>query len=335
VTGPGARAVAPRKSDDNYDTWLRARSDFIDSLQYRRDVIYAATDGSALQGSSKKTAAAFRAYRRSKLLARRTVGTGPVSAPDAEAYAIAMALGELTKPEHYDAKEIHIFSDCVPALQTAFDPSVRSAASARIISCQRIRPWFEARQDHVIHLYYVPGHKGILINELVDSDAQAQARSNEYQPDTISVSIARQTSEADALRAWTLDSRKPAIRGKQYLFSGRKPPKPTTKKGGGLFMRAFGSSNSLAARASRAITNHAPLGDYRRRFFPREPRDCVECNVEQTRAHVINTCTRYTRRRRNFLEFLKNSSDPGRECREFLVDNPSAFSFDDAPPTDN
>jgi hypothetical protein len=71
------------------------------------------------------------------------------------------------------------------------------------------------------------------------------------------------------------------------------------------------------------------------RFFPREPRDCVECDVEQTRAHVINICTRYTRRRRNFLEFLKNSSDPGREFLEFLVNNPSAFSFADAPPTDN
>jgi hypothetical protein len=34
------------------------------------------------------------------------------------------------------------------------------------------------------------------------------------------------------------------------------------------------------------------------------------------------------------LEFLKNSSDPGREFLEFLVDNPSAFSFADAP-TDN
>jgi hypothetical protein len=100
-----------------------------------------------------------------------------------------------------------------------------------------------------------------------------------------------QASESSALRAWTLDSRKPSVRGKQYLFSGRRPPKPTTKTGGGLFMRAFGSSNSLAARAARAITNHAPIGEYRRRFFPRQRRDCVDCGVEQTRAHVINICT--------------------------------------------
>jgi hypothetical protein len=37
----------------------------------------------------------------------------------------------------------------------------------------------------------------------------------------------------------------------------------------------------------------------------------------------------------NFLEFLKNSSDPGADFRDFLTDNPSAFSFADAFLMDN
>jgi hypothetical protein len=35
--------------------------------------------------------------------------------------------------------------------------------------------------------------------------------------------------------------------------------------------------------------------------------------------------------RQNFYEFLKNSSEPGPALRDFLKDNLTAFSFDDAP----
>ena len=39
---------------------------------------------------------------------------------------------------------------------------------------------------------------------------------------------------------------------------------------GRSWLKFFGYFNSLCARASRVITNHAPIGEYRLRFFPRE-----------------------------------------------------------------
>jgi len=41
-----------------------------------------------------------------------------------------------------------------------------------------------------------------------------------------------------------------------------------------LWLKHFGYSNSLCARATRLITNHAPIGEYRLRFFPREDFSC-------------------------------------------------------------
>ena len=38
----------------------------------------------------------------------------------------------------------------------------------------------------------------------------------------------------------------------------------------GSWLKYFGYSNSLCTRASRAITNHALIGEYRLRFFPKE-----------------------------------------------------------------
>ena len=44
---------------------------------------------------------------------------------------------------------------------------------------------------------------------------------------------------------------------------------------GGTQPKYFGHSNSLCARVIRAITNHAPIGEYRVRFFPREDFSCL------------------------------------------------------------
>jgi len=44
---------------------------------------------------------------------------------------------------------------------------------------------------------------------------------------------------------------------------------------GGSWLKFFGHSNSLCARAVRAITNHTSTGKYRLRFFPREEFSCL------------------------------------------------------------
>jgi len=43
----------------------------------------------------------------------------------------------------------------------------------------------------------------------------------------------------------------------------------------GPWLQSFGHSNSLCAHATRAITNHAPISEYRLRFFPREEFKCL------------------------------------------------------------
>ena len=42
----------------------------------------------------------------------------------------------------------------------------------------------------------------------------------------------------------------------------------------GLWLKVFGHSNSLCVHATRAITNHASIGEFRLRFFPREGFKC-------------------------------------------------------------
>ena len=92
---------------------------------------------------------------------------------------------------------------------------------------------------------------------------------------------------------------------------------------GGLWLKFFGhsNSNSLCARAMRAIVNHAPIGEYQLRFFPREDFTCP-CGLYliKTRRHILHECKRYNNywnpRRDTLAHFIL-----------FLEFNSSVFSF--------
>jgi len=65
---------------------------------------------------------------------------------------------------------------------------------------------------------------------------------------------------------------------------------------GGSWLKFFSYSNSLYARATRAITNHAPIGEYRLRFFPWESFNCPCGSYPvETRHHILHECERYNK----------------------------------------
>ena len=63
---------------------------------------------------------------------------------------------------------------------------------------------------------------------------------------------------------------------------------------GSLWLKYFGHSNTLYARASRAITNHTPIGKYQLRFFPRKEFRCSwELYLIKTRCHILHKYKRF------------------------------------------
>jgi len=90
---------------------------------------------------------------------------------------------------------------------------------------------------------------------------------------------------------------------------------------GGLWLKVFGHLNSLCTCATRAITNHAPIGEYRLRFFPREEFKCLCGRYPiESRHHILHECGRfngYWNPRRDSLNYFVM----------FLAFNPKAFSF--------
>ena len=94
---------------------------------------------------------------------------------------------------------------------------------------------------------------------------------------------------------------------------------------------AKGDASHLS-RIAHVLTNHAPTGEYRTRFFPNEPTACPHCDESalQTRRHILTECPWYVNVFPSLTDWGKNRRND-KALMGFLDRNPSAFTFMDTP----
>jgi len=95
---------------------------------------------------------------------------------------------------------------------------------------------------------------------------------------------------------------------------------PTYSKGG-AWLKHFSLSNSMCVHITRLITNHAPIGEYRLMFFPKELFVCMcgDYPIEMRR-HILFNCVQY-----------KKSWNPKRKSlKDILEFNPGVFCFQES-----
>jgi len=83
----------------------------------------------------------------------------------------------------------------------------------------------------------------------------------------------------DILNIWKMMFQASNLKGNQFLDlvdDDNNIIEPTYVKGGS-WLKMFSHLNSLCTRTTRTTTNHAPIGEFRLRFFPREEFKCP-CN---------------------------------------------------------
>jgi len=128
------------------------------------------------------------------------------------------------------------------------------------------------------------------------------------------------------LNIWKITFQALDLKGKQFLDlldDNNNIIEPSYAKGGS-WLKVFSHSNSLCMYALRALTNHAPIGEYRLRFFPREEFRCP-CRLYpiESRHHILHEY-------RRFNEYWNPRRDSLGHFVMFLVTNPSAFAFIDS-----
>jgi len=137
--------------------------------------------------------------------------------------------------------------------------------------------------------------------------------------------FSKKNESDDILNAWKMMFQASNFKGNYFLDlldDNDNIIEPTYVKGGS-WLKMIGHSNLLCARATRAITNHAPISEYRLRFFPRVEFKCL-CGQYpiELRRHILYECSRFNSywnpRRDSLSHFIM-----------FLEFNPNAFSFCD------
>ena len=125
---------------------------------------------------------------------------------------------------------------------------------------------------------------------------------------------------------WRMIFQASDLKGRKFLKlldNDLNPLEPSTIKGR-LWLQYFSYSNSLCTRATRAIDNHTPIGEYWLRFFPRKEFAYL-CGVYsiELRYHILYEYKRFN----NYWNLRRNSIG---HFSQFFIFNSKAFSFEDS-----
>ncbi|ETW75604.1 hypothetical protein HETIRDRAFT_426112 [Heterobasidion irregulare TC 32-1] len=254
----------------------------------------------------------------------RKLACGHTTAFDAEIMGLTIALHHATITPH--TTEIVLYADNEAALKSLLNPTVHPSQMCSLLACQRLRTWFSASPERHLTIAWCPGHSGIPHQEEADALAKSALKGNH--PAFTSASFLKQKAYTSLLASWQLLMTSTKYSGRDFPRQ-RAFRKVSSTKSQLLLM--VGGSNSLAARAARLILNHGPTGEYRTKFFPYETTTCNWCRETQTRTHILFWCTHYQRPPDFTVAKYLTSRNPLRGLIQFLRDNPSAFTFEDAP----
>jgi len=145
-------------------------------------------------------------------------------------------------------------------------------------------------------------------------------------PSKISWEFCKKSDSDELIKLWKMTFQASEGKSKNFLElldNDLNVVEPSYAKGG-PWLQLVGHSNSLCARATRAITNHAPIGEYRLRFFPNMEFSCPydEYPIE-SRRHILYDYKKFNR-------YWNPRRDTLKHFVMFLNANLSAFAFQDS-----
>ena len=116
-------------------------------------------------------------------------------------------------------------------------------------------------------------------------------------PSKTSWEFCKKSDSDELIKLWKMTFQASEGKGKNFLElldDDLNVVEPSYTKGG-PWLQLVGHSNSLCAQATRAITNHMPIREYRLRFFPNSEFSCL-CNEYpiESRRHILYDCIFFT-----------------------------------------
>jgi len=246
-----------------------------------------------------------------------------VTSSEAELFAIRCGIIQACSLDNIS--KIVVVTDSIHVAKKIFNPGSHPLQihSAAILSI--LRNFFAANDSNSIEFWECPSKLKWKLHHEVDKDSKSFEATPSF-PSKISWEFCKKSDSDDLINLWKMMFQASDGKGKNFLDlldDDLNVIEPSYLKGGPWF-QLVGRSNLLCARATRAITNHAPIGEYRLRFFPNEDFSCPckEYPIE-SRRHILFECKR-------FNGYWNPRRDTLKHFIMFLTANPNAFAFNDS-----
>jgi len=188
--------------------------------------------------------------------------TSFVTTTEAELFAIRCGINQACSLNN--VSKIIVVTNSIHAAKKIFDSDVHpfQIHSAAILS--ELRKFFNSNESNSIKFWECPSKIKWRFHDDADKDSKSFSVSPSY-PSKISWDYCKKSDCDEINKLWKMTFQASDGRGNHFLDlldDDLNAIEPHQVKGG-LWLQFFGHFNLLCARATRAITNHAPIGEYR------------------------------------------------------------------------
>jgi len=243
-----------------------------------------------------------------------------VTNTEAELFAIRYGINQVSCLNYIS--KIIVITDSIHAAKRIFDLFIHPYQVQAVAILKDLCYFFNRYRDNSIKFWECPSHLKWWLHNEVDKETKKFNLVFLF-PCKNSWEFSKKCKSDNTLNVWKITFQASNFKESQFLDlvnDDNNSIEPTYAKNRS-WLKSFSHSNLLCARATRAITSHALIGEYRLWFFPREEFKCSYGFYPiKSRHHILHECGRFNRYwnlRRDLLSYLVM----------FLVFNLSVFSF--------
>ena len=245
-----------------------------------------------------------------------------ITSTEAELFAIRCGINQACIKE--GVSKIIVVTDSIHIVEKIFDSKSHSYQPHTIAILSELHCFFESSQENSIKFWECSSHLKWRFHNDVDKDSKSFNLTPSFLC-KISWDYCKKTDSNDIINQWKMTFQALDGKGKHFLDlvdNNLNSIEPAYTKGG-PWLQIFSHSNLLCAYTTRAITNHAPIGEYQLRFFPNKDFKC-SCNNYpiEMRRHIFYECSR-------FNGYWNSKRDSLNHFTMFLITNPNVFAFTD------
>ena len=195
--------------------------------------------------------------------------TGNIISTKAELFTIRCGINQAIKIQ--EISKIIVVTNSIHATKRICDLSLHLYQIHLISISNELRKFFLLSSSNSIKFWECPSWCSWLLHKAVNGETKQFCHTLLF-PCKLSWDFSKKNKYDNIIKNWKMTFQALDLKGCHFLDlvnNDDNPIKPSYANSR-LWLKYFGHSNSLYARSTRAIVNHAPISKYRLRFFPWE-----------------------------------------------------------------